>query len=131
MAQVTTRAITKSKKATYAPSSTIATSTTSVELVSSRYFLNPFTFESLSQGQEHFLSSLFVAVMKREILRNNDIVLGIRYRGYFRRIDKKRKKQGMRDSNSQHAVLETAALPIELIPFYLPLFVFGRPGDAL
>ena len=36
----------------------------------------------------------------------------------------------MRDSNSQHAVLETAALPIELIPFYLPLFVFGRLGDA-
>ncbi len=29
----------------------------------------------------------------------------------------------MRDSNSQHAVLETAALPIELIPFYLALFL--------
>ncbi len=33
----------------------------------------------------------------------------------------------MRDSNSQHAVLETAALPIELIPFYLAL-IFGSFG---
>ncbi len=32
----------------------------------------------------------------------------------------------MRDSNSQHAVLETAALPIELIPFYLALFSADR-----
>ena len=32
----------------------------------------------------------------------------------------------MRDSNSQHAVLETAALPIELIPFYLALFLASR-----
>ena len=36
----------------------------------------------------------------------------------------------MRDSNSQHAVLETAALPIELIPFYLALFcaIQGAPA---
>ncbi len=36
----------------------------------------------------------------------------------------------MRDSNSQHAVLETAALPIELIPFYLALF-FGLTEGRL
>ena len=39
----------------------------------------------------------------------------------------------MRDSNSQHAVLETAALPIELIPFYLPLCFsvgWGMPRKA-
>ncbi len=41
------------------------------------------------------------------------------------KIEKKKEEgqQGMRDSNSQHAVLETAALPIELIPFYLALFL--------
>ncbi len=32
--------------------------------------------------------------------------------------EKKKEKQGTRDSNSQHAVLETAALPIELVPFF-------------
>ncbi len=36
----------------------------------------------------------------------------------------------MRDSNSQHAVLETAALPIELIPFYLALFCAIRGAPA-
>ncbi len=39
--------------------------------------------------------------------------------------------QGMRDSNSQHAVLETAALPIELIPYNLALSCSGRRGDDL
>ena len=39
--------------------------------------------------------------------------------------------QGMRDSNSQHAVLETAALPIELIPFYLALFLVLLGGCPL
>ena len=34
----------------------------------------------------------------------------------------------MRDSNSQHAVLETAALPIELIPYNLALFVPAKQG---
>ena len=36
----------------------------------------------------------------------------------------------MRDSNSQHAVLETAALPIELIPYNLALFYSGLTGEV-
>ena len=38
----------------------------------------------------------------------------------------------MRDSNSRHAVLETAALPTELIPFYLALFLpsGGAPASV-
>ena len=35
----------------------------------------------------------------------------------------------MRDSNSQHAVLETAALPIELIPYNLALSSSGQSGE--
>ncbi len=51
---------------------------------------------------------------------------------YALKIEKKKEEgqQGMRDSNSQHAVLETAALPIELIPFYLALF-FGLTEGRL
>ena len=48
----------------------MATSTTTVDPDSSRNFLNPVIFGSLSQGQEHFLSSPFTAEIYWEILRN-------------------------------------------------------------
>ena len=101
----------------------MAINTMMVEEDNSRNFLNPFTLGSLSHGQEHFFSSPFTLDIYWEILRN---IVG--FCELCLKIEKKKEEgqQGMRDSNSQHAVLETAALPIELIPFYLALFSADR-----
>ena len=48
----------------------MAMSTTTVDPDSSRNFLNPVTFGSLYQGQEHFFSSPLTLDMDWEILRN-------------------------------------------------------------
>jgi hypothetical protein len=51
--------ITKSQKAIYPLKSNIATTTTAVESMSSRYLLIPFSFGS--QGQLHFSSSVLTS----------------------------------------------------------------------
>ena len=82
--------------------------TSTVESISSLYFFIPFSFGS--QGHEAFMSSTLTSLTKFFTLRNTgreclEAELGVW------------EKHGRRDLNPQPAVLETAALPIELLPF--------------
>ena len=56
----------------------MAMSTTTVDPDSSRNFLNPVIFGSLSQGQEHFFNSPFTADIYWKILRNMSSVRLVR-----------------------------------------------------
>src|SRR5437016_318056 len=92
----------KSHPAMYPLRRSIAMTTIVVESVSSLYFFAPFSFGS--QGQEAFWSSTLTSETKFLVLANiagEEVV---------------RKKHGRRESNPQPAVLETAALPVELLP---------------
>src|ERR1700760_4372445 len=92
--------------------------------MSSRYFLIPFSLGS--QGQLAFSSSVFTSIKNpftRAIIVSNggfDSVYFVFPRpGTIRYLSN---EQVRRDSNPQPAVLETAALPIELLTYILSPF---------
>ena len=92
--------------------------TTSVESISSLYFLIPFSFGS--HGQEAFCSSDF------HFAERSFSFCAIIGELRFEAADPAASEQGRRDSNPQPAVLETATLPIELLPYCSDLSSFRK-----
>ena len=110
--------IAKSIVATNAPRRTIAIKTTTVESMSCLYLLRPFSFGS--QGHVAFFSS--PRTSPRYFPNFMFPIWGLNFPLF-------QEWQGRRDSNSQPTVLETATLPIELLP-YVPLPLIGGKRGA-
>lgn len=104
---------TTSKSETKPASRIIATRTTIVESTSSLYFWNPLTLGSFSHGHDALRSSALTSWIKVALFLN--MLIGwLKFLGVW--IVNEKSWQGRQDSNLQLSVLETDALPIELLP---------------
>ncbi len=104
--------MTRSQRDTNPLRSSIAMITILVESINSLYFFTPCSFGS--QGQLAFWSSDFTSVKNVETFADMRLAEERETEGRTRELEA---WHGRRDLNPQQAVLETAALPIELLPY--------------